>query len=47
VRKVKGEGLAVYVWTVDDPDEAQRLIQAGVDGITSNRAAWMSKHVSK
>jgi glycerophosphoryl diester phosphodiesterase len=47
VRKVKGEGLAVYVWTVDDPDEARRLIQAGVDGITSNRAAWMSKHDSK
>ena len=41
VAKIKAEGLEVYVWTVDDPGEARRLATAGVDGITSNRAAAM------
>lgn len=29
-------GLAVVVWTVDDPDDMQRLISAGVDAIITN-----------
>jgi glycerophosphoryl diester phosphodiesterase len=41
VRRVKAAGLKLYVWTVDDPGEARELIEAGVDGITTNRAAWM------
>jgi glycerophosphoryl diester phosphodiesterase len=39
VRRVEAAGLALYVWTVDDAPTARRLIAAGVDGITSNRAA--------
>ncbi|HEU4759085.1 MAG TPA: glycerophosphodiester phosphodiesterase family protein [Dehalococcoidia bacterium] len=30
------KGVDVYCWTVDDRDEAERLVAAGVDGIISN-----------
>jgi len=40
-RAVKASGLGFYVWTVDDPDEARRLVQLGVDGITTNRPDWL------
>ncbi len=41
VRQVKGAGLSLYVWTVDSPAQARRLASAGVDGITTNRPAWL------
>lgn len=31
-----GAGLAVNVWTVDDPDRIRALAEAGVDGIVTN-----------
>lgn len=47
VRKVKAAGLKCYVWTVDSPEEARRLIAAGVDGITTNRPAWLRQQVQR
>lgn len=38
---VKAAGLKLYVWTVDSPARARKLVQAGVDGITTNRPAWL------
>lgn len=39
VQRLHGEGMLVAVWTVDQPGQARRLIEMGVDSITSNRAA--------
>ena len=41
VRHVKLSGLKLYSWTVDEVDRTRQLIAAGIDGITSNRAAWL------
>jgi glycerophosphoryl diester phosphodiesterase len=41
VKQIKGAGLGLHVWTVDNPAEARRLIDAGVDGITSNKPSWL------
>lgn len=41
VQKAKAVGLSVWVWTVDNADVARRMKAAGVDGITTNRPAWL------
>ncbi len=46
VKKVKDAGLEMYVWTIDDPEVAKRMIEAGVDGITSNRPQWLKEQVT-
>jgi glycerophosphoryl diester phosphodiesterase len=41
VRAAKSAGQKLYAWTVDDPAEARRLVQLGIDGITTNRPDWL------
>ncbi|MHC4945427.1 MAG: glycerophosphodiester phosphodiesterase [Planctomycetota bacterium] len=36
-------GLKVYVWTVNDPDEARHYLRMGVDGITTDRPAYRDR----
>ena len=45
VKQVHDAGLELHVWTVDDPVDARRMAGAGVDGITTNRAAWMREQL--
>jgi glycerophosphoryl diester phosphodiesterase len=42
---VKAAGLKLYVWTVDDPEEAARLVKLGVDGITTDRPGWLREQL--
>jgi glycerophosphoryl diester phosphodiesterase len=44
---VKASGQKLYVWTVDDPKEAIRLVNLGVAGITTNRPEWLIKQLNK
>ena len=37
VRAMHARGVAVQVWTINDPDEMRRLVRMGVDGIFTDR----------
>ena len=41
VRTIHEAGLSLNVWTVDDLAVARRLIDVGVDPITTNRPGWL------
>ena len=47
VDAVHRSGMKMFAWTVDDPVEAARLIESGIDGITSNRPAWLSEQLNR
>ena len=40
-------GLKVWAWTVDDPQEARRLLSAGIDGLISNVPAVMQQVIAE
>lgn len=39
--------LELFSWTVDNPEEAKRLISYGVKGITTNRPGWLNEEILK
>ena len=45
VNAVHDAKLECYVWTVDEAEQARALAAAGVDGITTNRAAWLREQL--
>jgi glycerophosphoryl diester phosphodiesterase len=47
IRQVHEAGLELLVWTIDDPEIARKFIEAGVDGITSNQAHWLSQQLHR
>ena len=46
-RAVKAAGLKLYVYTVNDPAVAKRMVEHGVDGITTDRPAWLRERLAK
>ena len=42
---VKSAKLKLYVWTVDNPEEAARLVKLNVNGITTNRPEWLRERL--
>ena len=47
IRKVRDAKLELFVWTVNDADVARDLIKLGVDGITTDKAAWLREELKK
>jgi glycerophosphoryl diester phosphodiesterase len=45
-KKVKGAGLRLDVWTVNDPALARRMVEIGVQGITTDRPAWLREQLN-
>jgi glycerophosphoryl diester phosphodiesterase len=45
--KVKAAGLKLYVWTVNDVDVARRMVDIGVDGITTDRPGWLREQLGQ
>lgn len=43
--QLKKLNLKLYAWTVDDADEAKRLVSLGVKGITTNRPGWLRQQL--
>lgn len=44
---VKAAGLKLYVWTVNDPAVARRMVEIGVDGITTDRPGWLRDRLAE
>lgn len=47
VARIKAAGLKVYVWTVNDPAVGQRLVAAGVDGVTTDKPQLMAEKLAR
>jgi glycerophosphoryl diester phosphodiesterase len=45
VKAVRDANLALLVWTVDDPALARKMVDLGVDAITTNRGQWMAEQL--
>jgi glycerophosphoryl diester phosphodiesterase len=41
ISRIQEEGLQVFCWTVNRVATARRLFEAGIDGVTTDRCAWM------
>lgn len=45
VDEVKAAGLALWTWNVNDPAEAKRLMEMGVDGLGTDRCEWIKRQM--
>lgn len=47
IQAFQNSGLLVYTWTVNSPQKLELLFSYGIDGVTTDRAAWITKQVKK
>lgn len=47
IQQYHAAGLQCYAWTINDPVRAKQLIDAGIDGITTDRAEWLRQQLSQ
>jgi glycerophosphoryl diester phosphodiesterase len=45
VKRIHEAGLKCHVWTIDEPAIAKKFASYGVDGITTNRSAWLREQL--
>jgi glycerophosphoryl diester phosphodiesterase len=45
VERLRAEKLKLVVWTVNDAAVARRMVDAGVDGITTDRPGWLREQL--
>ena len=45
VDRVTKAGLKLVVWTVNDPEVARAMLDAGVQGLTTDRPGWMREQL--
>jgi len=45
VALIREAGLGYYVWTVNNLDDAQKALELGVDGLTTDRPVWIKKQL--
>ncbi len=45
IDKCHDANLKIYTWTVNDVKRAKELMNWGIDGITSDRASWLSEQI--
>lgn len=45
IKKVRKADLGFFVWTVNEPEIAHRMVRLGVDGITTDRPKWLKERL--
>ena len=43
IDEIQRRGLSLWVWTVDDPQTMETLLDLGIDGIITNHPAVLGK----
>lgn len=46
-KAIRDAGLKLYVWTVNDLPTAKRMVELGVDGITTDRPGWLREQLGQ
>jgi glycerophosphoryl diester phosphodiesterase len=45
IKQIQDCGLIMYFWTINNPEQAQFLVDSGADGITTDRPKWLTEQI--